>query len=158
MTKNLCNLLLKICAICVLSFQPLTSTKDYVRNYKPFFAKRTQIPKSQVNVNNVLSKEYEKWTLGGVGKTNPKRTQTNPNEPKQSQLKPIKANKMPKRTQNKPKRTQNKPNLASTQRGSIAVQCRISALDFPTSVNKRDEKTIIRNIVLPVGNDKKIDY
>ncbi len=65
----------------------LRSTKDYVRNYKPFFAKRTQIRKSQVNVNNVLAKDYDNWTLGQLGKTNPKRTQTNP---KRTQLKPIK--------------------------------------------------------------------
>jgi len=43
--QNPCNLWLKICEICVLSFQPLTSTKDYVRNYKPFYAKQSQFPK-----------------------------------------------------------------------------------------------------------------
>jgi len=35
-----------------------------------------------MNVNKLLTKDYGDWTLGQVGKTNPKRTQTNPNEPK----------------------------------------------------------------------------
>jgi hypothetical protein len=35
--------------------------------------------KSQMNVNKVLTKDYENKTLGGVGKTNPKRTQNEPN-------------------------------------------------------------------------------
>jgi hypothetical protein len=36
--QNLCNLFLKICAICVHSFQhrKRTSTNSYVRNYKLF--------------------------------------------------------------------------------------------------------------------------
>ncbi len=48
---------------------------------------------SQMNVNKVLTKDYENksnWTLGE-------------NEPKTN---PIKANKMPKQTQNKPNQTQ----------------------------------------------------
>jgi hypothetical protein len=79
MTKNLCNLWLKICEICVHSFQPLTSTKVYVRNYKLFMQNKANFRKSQMNVNNVLTKDYEKKTLGERGK-------------KQSQTKPIKAN------------------------------------------------------------------
>ncbi len=53
-SKNLCNLLLKICVICgknqrnLRLINDLRSTKDYVRNYKPFYAKQSQIPKSQV--------------------------------------------------------------------------------------------------------------
>ncbi len=54
----------------------LRSTKDYVRNYKPFFAKRTQFPKSQMNVTKVLTNAYEERTLGERGK---KQSQTNPN-------------------------------------------------------------------------------
>jgi hypothetical protein len=37
-----------------------------------------------------------KWTLGQLGKTNPKQTQTKPN---QTQLKPIKCPNKPKQTQ-----------------------------------------------------------
>jgi hypothetical protein len=51
-----------------------------------------------MNVNKVLTKDYEKWTLGHVGKTNPI----------QSQFKP-------KQTQLKPKKCQNKPNSKPIQ-------------------------------------------
>ena len=78
----------------------IRSTKDYVRNYKPFFTKRTQIPKSQVNVNKVITKGYDKMDTWSIRKNEPK---TNPNEPKTN---PIKAQKMPKQTQNEPKQTQ----------------------------------------------------
>ena len=59
--------------------------------------------KAQMNVNKVLTKDYEKKTLGERGKNEPK---TNPNEPNS---KPIKANIMPKQTQYKAKQTQLKP-------------------------------------------------
>jgi len=50
-----------------------------------------------MNVNNVLTKDCEKWTLGHMGKTNPIK-------PNQTQLKPIKC-------QNKPNSNPNKPNF-----------------------------------------------
>jgi hypothetical protein len=50
-----------------------------------------------MNVNKVLTKDYEKWTLGQAGKTNPKRTQ----------LKPIKRQNKPNTN---PIQTQFKPN------------------------------------------------
>ncbi|MHC4734919.1 MAG: hypothetical protein ACYTDW_10750, partial [Planctomycetota bacterium] len=56
-----------------------------------------------MNVNKVLTKDYDKRTLGGVGKTNPIQTQF---KPKQTQLKPIKC-------QNKPNSNPNKPNSPS---------------------------------------------
>ena len=40
-------------------------------------------PDDQMNVNKVLTKNYENWTLGEHGKNEPK---TNPNEPNQSQF------------------------------------------------------------------------
>ncbi len=39
---------------------------------------KPKLRKSQMNVNNVLTKEYDKKTLGEHGKNEPK---TNPNEP-----------------------------------------------------------------------------
>jgi hypothetical protein len=75
MVKKMCNLLLKICEICVLSFQPLTSTKVYVRNYKLFMQNKANFRKSQMNISPVNTMDYDKRTLGQVGKTNP-------NEPK----------------------------------------------------------------------------
>ncbi len=69
-----------------------------------FMQNKPNFRKSQMNVNKVLTKDYENnsnWTLGeNEPKTNPKRTQTNP---KRTQLKPIKcqnkANSNPKQTQ-----------------------------------------------------------
>jgi hypothetical protein len=61
--------------------------------------------KSQMDVNKVLTREYEKmdtW-LGGKNKPNSK--------PIQTQSNPIKANKTPKQTQFKPNSNPNKPNF-----------------------------------------------
>jgi len=66
-----------------------------------FLQNEPNFRKSQMNVNRVLTREYEKKTLGEHGKnepkTNPKRTQTNPNEAK---FKNAKMN--PIQTQSKP--------------------------------------------------------
>ncbi len=56
--------------------------------------------KSQMNVNKVLTKDYEKRTLGERGKNKPN------SNPIKANTKPIKANKMPKQTQFKPNQTQ----------------------------------------------------
>ncbi len=56
--------------------------------------------KSQMNVNKVLTKDYEKRTLGERGKNKPN------SNPIKANTKPIKANKIPKQTQNKPNQTQ----------------------------------------------------
>ena len=45
---------------------------------RPFMQNKANFRKSQVNVNKVLTKDYEKRTLGERGKNEPK---TNPNEP-----------------------------------------------------------------------------
>ena len=60
------------------ALSPLTSTNSYVRNYKLFLQNEPKFRKSQVNVNNVLTTDYEKWTLGQLGKTNPNEPKTNP--------------------------------------------------------------------------------
>ncbi len=116
---------LKICEICVLSFQPLTSlsASTYVHkrplyNCREFFTdvmsalqiklfmqNKAKFRKGQMNVNKVLTRDYEKKTLGERGKNEPK---TNPNEPNQSQLKPIKC-------QNKPNTNPNKANFTPLQ-------------------------------------------
>jgi hypothetical protein len=66
----------------------------------PFCSNKPNFRKSQMDVNKVLTKNYEKWTLGQAGKTNPIQTQF---KAKQTQLKPIKC-------QNKPNTKPNKPN------------------------------------------------
>ncbi|MDH4241758.1 MAG: hypothetical protein OEW48_19530, partial [Phycisphaerae bacterium] len=71
-------------------------TKDYVRNYKPFYAKQSQFPKSQVerksSINNRLRANGHLVTR--ENKANSK--------PIKANSKPIKANIMPKQTQFKP--------------------------------------------------------
>ena len=52
------------------------STKDYVRNYKKNMQNKAKFRKSQMNVNNVLTKDYEKKDTWSRGK---KQSQTNPN-------------------------------------------------------------------------------
>jgi hypothetical protein len=74
----------------------IRSTKDYVRNYKLFLQNEPKFRKSQMNVNEVLTRDYEQKDTWSIGKNEPK---TNPNEPKTN---PIKANKMPKQTQTNP--------------------------------------------------------
>jgi len=64
-----------------------------------FMQNKANFPKSQMNVTNVLTADYELIDTWSRGK---KQSQTNPNKAKQSQLNPIKANKMPKQTQNEP--------------------------------------------------------
>ena len=54
------------------------TTVESALQIKLFMQNKAKFRKSQMNVNKVLTKDYEKRTLGGVGKTNPKRTQTNP--------------------------------------------------------------------------------
>ena len=79
---------------------------------RPFMQNEPNFRKSQMNVNKVLTRNYEKRTLGEHGKNEPK---TNPNEPNQSQLKPI-------QTQNKPNQTQYKPNSNPIQSQSNPIK------------------------------------
>ncbi len=99
MTKNLCNLWLKICEICVLFFLTVHSIFTLVvsalQNHL-FMQNEPNFRKSQMNVNKVLTMNYDIKDTWWSGKT----------KPIQSQFKPIKANKMPKQSQFKPKQTQ----------------------------------------------------
>jgi hypothetical protein len=61
-----------------------------------FMQNKAKFRKVKLNVNKVLTKDYDKMDTWLCGKT----------KPIQSQSKPIKANIMPKQTQFKPKQTQ----------------------------------------------------
>ena len=74
--------------------------------------------KSQMNVTDLLTRDYEKKTLGEHGKNEPK---TNPNEPNQSQLNPIKPNIMPKQTQNEPNQSRRRALAGQFQTGHLLV-------------------------------------
>ncbi len=54
-----------------------TSIEDSLQ-IRLFMQNKANFGKAQMNVNKVSIKDYENKTLGGLGKTNPKRTQTKP--------------------------------------------------------------------------------
>jgi hypothetical protein len=59
--------------------------------------------KSQMNVNKVLTKDYEQMDTWSIGKTKPIKANS---KPIKANSKPIKANIMPKQSQYEPKQTQ----------------------------------------------------
>jgi hypothetical protein len=64
-----------------------------------FMQNKANFRKSQMNVNNVLTKDYDKMDTWSSGKTKPIKANS---KPIKANPKPIKANKMPKQTQFKP--------------------------------------------------------
>ena len=56
-----------------------STTVESALQIRLFMQNKPNFRKSQMNVNKVLTKDYEKKTLGEHGKNEPK---TNPNEPK----------------------------------------------------------------------------
>ena len=74
-----------------------------------FMQNKANFRKSQMNVSKVLTKDYDKKTLGERGKTKPIKANQSQLKPIQTQSKPIKANKMPKQTQYKANQTQSNP-------------------------------------------------
>ncbi len=83
------------------------STKDNVRKNKLFLQNEPKFQKVKLNVNKVLTRDYENkanWTLDeNEPKTNPIKANSKPikakTKPIKAKTKPIKANKMPKQTQ-----------------------------------------------------------
>jgi len=72
--------------LCSYALRPSTrSTNSYVRKNQPFLTNKANFLKAQMNVNKVLTKDYEKKTLGESGKnkpnSNPIQTQSNPIKP-----------------------------------------------------------------------------
>jgi len=72
---QLCTYALCSCALCLPLFTLVVSA---LQNHL-FMQNEPNFQKSQMNVNKVLTKDYENKTLGRLGKTNPKRTQNEPN-------------------------------------------------------------------------------
>jgi len=63
----------------------IPNTNSYVRKNNLFMQNKPKLRKSQMNVNKVLTKSYEKKTLSERGKNKPK---TNPNKAKSKPNKP----------------------------------------------------------------------
>ena len=104
---NLRNLRLKnSCQFVSIFFVPLclsgisTTVERSLQISPVYMQNEPNFRKSQMNVNKVLIKDYEKKTLGEHGKNEPK---TNPIK---ANTNPIKANIMPKQTQYEPNQTQ----------------------------------------------------
>ncbi len=119
--KNLCNLLLKICAICGKNQRNLRLINDlrvckllyicresstYIESSLQnnlFMQNKANFQKVKFDVNRVLTKDYDQLDTWSIRKT----------KPIQSQLKPIKANSKPikaNQSQFKAKTNPNKPN------------------------------------------------
>ena len=144
----------------------LSTTIEDSLQIRPFMQNKANFRKSQMNVNKVLTVDYENKTLGGSGKNKPN---TNPI---QTQSNPIKANKMPKQSQNEPKQTQFQranfksmnnqssigpfadpllPRLTPGSRESISLRSNFT----PGKYANAAEGTI-RSILLSVENTKKL--
>jgi len=74
-TQSLCSFVPLFLRVCPLSFTLVKSTLQI----RLFMQNEPNFRKSQMNVNDDIKKDYENETLGGLGKTNPKRTQNEPN-------------------------------------------------------------------------------
>ena len=85
----------------------LSTTVESSLQISSFMQNKPNFLDALMNVNSLITVDYEKKTLGERGKT----------KPIQSQLKPIKANIMPKQSQFKPNSNPIKPNFNSTQKG-----------------------------------------
>ena len=59
----------------------LRSTKVYVRKNKLFMQNKANFQKSQMNVTNYITANYENMTLGGHGKNKPNSKPNKPNSP-----------------------------------------------------------------------------
>jgi len=94
--KNPCNQRNPRLKILFVPVHGIFTTVERALQISLFMQNEPNFRKSQMNINKVLTRDYEKRTLGESGKNEPN---TNP---KRSQLKPIKANKMPKQTQSNP--------------------------------------------------------
>ncbi len=91
---QLCTYALMLLYTCALCSYPLCTYVLYIcraistyvedsLQIRPFMQNKANFRKSQMNVTNELTRDYEKRTLGERGKNDPN---TNPNEPNQSQF------------------------------------------------------------------------
>jgi hypothetical protein len=79
---------LRVCKLLYNCREDSTTIESSLQN-NLFMQNKAKFQKVKLNVNKVLTKDYEKMDTWSIGKNEPK---TNPNEPKTN---PIKANKMP---------------------------------------------------------------
>ena len=92
----------------------LRSTKVYVRKNNLFMQNKANFQKVKLNVNRVLTRNYDQMDTWSIRKTKPIQSQL---KPIQSQLKPIQSQLKPIKANSKPILTQNKANSNPTCRG-----------------------------------------
>jgi len=68
LSSIVCHLLSVVCRLFFTTVKSSLQIRLFMQN-EPNFRK------SQMNVSYYIRMDYEKWTLGRLGKTNPKRTQ-----------------------------------------------------------------------------------
>ena len=122
---SLCSSCLRGEKICEISVNPrlindLRLRKITYEKIKLFLQNEPKFRKVKLNVNKVLTKDYDKMDTWSIGKNEPKRTQ---NEPKRSQNKP---NSNPIQSQYKPNtkpiQSQTNPILARHQCGGTEAK------------------------------------
>ncbi len=72
--------------LCSYALVAIRSTKDYVRKNNLFMQNKANFRKVKLNVNKVLTKDYDRMDTWSIRKTKPIQSQL---KPIQSQLKPI---------------------------------------------------------------------
>jgi hypothetical protein len=97
--RNLCNPRLindlRACKVLYNCRETFTDVMSALQ-IRPFLTNKANFRKSQMNINKVLTRDYENRTLGQLGKTKPIQTQYKPNS------NPIKAKTNPIQTQTNP--------------------------------------------------------
>ena len=108
--------------------------------------------KSQMNVNNVLTRDYEKRTLGERGKNEPK---TNPNEPKFKKAKMNVTSIIIKGYENKtPIRAPKK----QTQSNPISKQLQSPIFPGHLLINRMDQICCVCGLTIPLDSAKMALY
>jgi len=113
---------------------PLTCTNSYVRNYPPFLTNKANFPKSQINVNKVLTMDYENKTLSGSGKNKAN------SKPNKANSKPISPETNPIQTQYEPKQSQFQGYLAKMGHHELKYVDRLRQLTLNLIKNSKAKK------------------
>jgi hypothetical protein len=117
----------------------LRSTKDYVRKNNLFMQNKANFRKVKLNVNNVLTRNYDQMDTWSIRKTKPIQSQS---KPIQSQLKPIKANSKPILCQNKPNLVRHQCGGTNPNKANFCTIASVYCLQLPLNA-----QNLLRNLV-----------
>jgi hypothetical protein len=105
---------------------------------KLFMQNKANFQKVKLNVNKVLTKDYEQMDTWSIRKTKPIQSQL---KPIKANSKPIKANTMPKQSQFKPNQTQNEPKLKKAKMNVNRVLTKDYENKPPIRASKKQSQT-----------------